>query len=337
MSQYEHASELLPWQTREFEQMAGLAEGGKLAHAYLLGGQQGLGKLTFAEHFAHYLLCQTSESDRPCGHCRECQLFNAGTHPDLKIIQPEDSSEIRIEQIRACINFVTQTSQRGGYKVVIFCPAEAMNVNSANALLKVLEEPADRTLLMLVSHQPGMLMATIRSRCHMLKFSRPPVDMVIPWLQSKNIHSSAEELLKMANYVPLRALQYADDDAIHDRTVLHSILGKLLSGNIDIASAAAECLPFGIEENIDGMLLCTADILIHSQTPPGSAYSVLHDHDLESLADYFRNSARLKALHNFYNELLAARRVIKSSNNPNPSLVMESLFYNWSKFTELAG
>ena len=326
----ENATELLPWMGEQYSRLLGLYSSGKLAHAYLFGGQQGLGKFMLARHFAHYLLCSEKQDDQPCGHCRECQLLAAGTHADLKIIQPEDSREIRIEQVRDTIAFINNTSQRGGYKVVIFNPAEAMNVSSANALLKALEEPSSSTLLILISHQPALLMATIRSRCHMLKFTRPSPEVVIPWLEAKNIRASATELLRIANNVPLRALEYADDDALHDRTVLHGVLEQLLSGNISIARAAAECEGYDIEDNIEGMMLCTSDILSHNQSARAGEHNDLDDHDLQNLAVFFQERTRLKKLHDFYRELLKTRRAINSSSNPNTLLILESLFYSWA-------
>ena len=323
-------TELLPWLADEFHQLISLAARGKLAHAYLFGGQEGLGKLELARHFAGFLLCSDAQGNQPCGACRDCQLLAVGTHPDLKLIQPEDSSEIRIEQVREIIDFIVQTSTRGGHKVVIFRPAEAMNVNSANALLKVLEEPGPGTLIILVSHQPALLLPTIRSRCHFVKFNRPSPEKVIPWLEAKNIHASPAELLRMANNVPLRALHYADDDALHERTVLHSVLEKLLTGSMDIADATAHCEQFSLEDNIEGMILCVADILAYNQSQSTSGSASLHDHDLQVLVEFFRDRTKLRALHDFYRELLAARRAVSSTSNPNPVLVLESLFYNWA-------
>lgn len=330
MSLSEHTSELLPWMVEDFKQLIALKDAGKLAHAYLFGGQQGLGKLLLAKHFSHFLLCTNPQGNESCGECRECQLLAAGTHPDLKVIQPVDSKEIKIDQIRETINFFSQTSQRGGYKIIIIEPAESLNINSANALLKVLEEPTDNTLLILVSHQPALLMATIRSRCHIKKFNRPAVEISIDWLESKNVRTSAKELLRIANNIPLRALHFADEDALHDRTVLHSVLESLLLGKMNIAEAADQCESYSLEDNIEALMLCSSDILTHNQLGSENEQSPLHDHDLGSLAVFFQDSTKLKALHIFYQELLTARRTINRTSNPNRMLVLESLFYNWA-------
>ena len=328
-----HPTELLPWMEEDFRQLVILHKSDKLSHAYLFAGQEGLGKFLLARHFTHYLLCNDPQSNLSCGKCRECQLLSAGTHPDLKILQPKDSSEIKIQQVRDTINFISQTSQRGGRKLIIVSPAEALNNNSANALLKVLEEPSDNTLLILVSHQPALLMATIRSRCHILKFNRPTPDVSIAWLESKNIRASAKELLRIANNIPLRALRFADEDALHDRTLLHSILEKLLIGNIGISDAAEQCGQFSLEDNIEALMLCTADILSHNQLGGMDGQSSLHDHDLKILAASFKQGTKLKALHDFYRELIGARRALNSKSNPNRMLILESLFYSWASIT----
>lgn len=329
MKHADNNPELLPWMRDAFSRLASLEASGKLAHAYLLGGQEGLGKRMLARYFAHYLLCRNRQGDAPCGECRECQLLAAETHPDLKIIQPEDSAEIKIDQVRGTIEFISRTSQRGGWKIILLCPAEAMNTNSANALLKVLEEPSPRTLLLLVSHQPALLMATIRSRCHALKFNRPAPEQVMPWLEAKNVRAAAE-LLRMAHNVPLRALHLADEDAAHDRTVLHDVLEEILRGRMDIAEAASACDQFSLADNIEGLMLCTVDIIAHNQGRDHQAVAPPDDHDLGALAAFFSDRTKLKALHEFYRELVTARRAVKSTTNPNPGLMLESLFYRWA-------
>ena len=164
-------SELLPWMTEEYEQLKSLHANNKLAHAYLFGGQQGLGKQFLASHFARNLLCSDVSDKQPCGQCRDCELIEAGTHPDLKLIQPENSNEIKIDQIRQVIEFVQQTSQRGGYQIVIIRPAEAMNINSANALLKIIEEPNDNTFFILIHNSNENILSTLKSRCLNFKIS----------------------------------------------------------------------------------------------------------------------------------------------------------------------
>jgi DNA polymerase-3 subunit delta' len=145
----------------------------QLPHALLLSGAAEIDKKSFALRFAKLLLCQQSINlKEACDNCHACQLFNAETHPDFHLIQPlEDGKIIKVDQVRDLIAKLNQTAQQGCYKVAIITPAEVLPVAAANALLKTLEEPAAQTLFVLISDSPGILPATIRSRCQSIVFS----------------------------------------------------------------------------------------------------------------------------------------------------------------------
>lgn len=146
-------ADIYPWQQALWSQLGGRAQH---AHAYLLYGPAGIGKRALAEHWAAQLLCQRPAAAGACGECKACQLLAAGTHPDYFVLEPEEAEKpIRVDQVRDLVGFVVQTAQLGGRKVVLLEPAEAMNVNAANALLKSLEEPSGDTVLLLISHQPA--------------------------------------------------------------------------------------------------------------------------------------------------------------------------------------
>lgn len=321
-------TELLPWHADIYKRLCDLDKEQKLAHAYLLEGAEGLGKLTLVKHFAHYLLCQSPKEQQPCLECHACHLIAAGSHPDLKLLIPEETRNIKIDQIRETLSFMSNTALRGGRKVIIIAPAEAMNNNASNALLKALEEPTAGTLLLLVSHQPALLMATIKSRCQKLSFACPDANVAIDWLQSKNISGPAEILLKLANGAPLKALHLADEDALHERGVLHSALERLLSGEVTIIEAAAQCDKFDIADNIEGMMLTVVDILEYNQ---GLQQGKLNDPELTILAAKLKSFKQIQTLHQYYQELLSARSALNSTANPNPQFILESLLYSWSQ------
>lgn len=135
----------------------------KLPHALLWEGGLLNHKKDFALCLAQLLLCQTQNA---CLSCQACQWVQAQAHPDLKLFPLEkDEAVIKIDEIRFAISHLQQTSHQGKYKIVIFCPAEAMGVNASNALLKTLEEPPPYTLIILISQYPTLLPVTIRSRC----------------------------------------------------------------------------------------------------------------------------------------------------------------------------
>ncbi len=147
----------------------------------LLQGRAGIGKLVFAEALAASLLCESPQTDGlACGQCLSCGWLEQGNHPDFRLITPEDKIEtdesgaekskkrnhILVDQIRGIADMVGLSSHRQGMRVVLLHPAEALNLESANALLKMLEEPPAGMVFVLVSHQPQRLLPTIRSRCH---------------------------------------------------------------------------------------------------------------------------------------------------------------------------
>jgi len=125
----------------------------QLSHAYLFTGAEGIGKKMLGLEFAELIGCK---------------------FPDLKIVtKKEDKSEIDISQIREVQNFLSYKSYNGGYKIVIINDAEKMNVDAQDCLLKDLEEPKEKTLFILISSKPDMLLPTIFSRCQTIKFFKP--------------------------------------------------------------------------------------------------------------------------------------------------------------------
>ncbi len=326
------STELLPWHTEQWEHFCQLRSTDKLAHAYLFQGQQGLGKESLARHLGHYLLCEAPIENKPCGQCQPCQLNSAGTHPDLVILKPEESKNIKIEQVRDAVEFMSKTSQQGGRKIIIVSPVEAMNINSANALLKILEEPAESSLLLLISHHPGLLLATIKSRCQSIKFVRPSEEAACHWLDSQNVSSSASTMLRLANGAPLKALALADEDATHERNILHESINQLLLRKINAVQAAEKCAKFEIKDNIDGMMLCITDILRFKQSEQSFK---LRDPDLLALSNIlFQHDA--VSLHGLLTEIIKARKAAISNTNPNVQLILESLFIAWANITNPA-
>ncbi|NTV09826.1 MAG: DNA polymerase III subunit delta' [Zoogloea sp.] len=201
-----------------------LALDGRLPHAILLSGPAGGGKRDFAEALAARLLCQRPGQDgHACGVCEACRWRLAGSHPDMMRVVPEAdeaaaepaegdakaaSRQIRVEQIRDLQASLTVGGHRGGERVIVLDPAEAMNVFTANALLKILEEPPASTLFLLVSSEPKRLLPTIRSRCQEWHFPRPDQAAAGRWLSSHGI-ADGTALLALSGGMPLAALELA--------------------------------------------------------------------------------------------------------------------------------
>ena len=188
----------------------------RLPHALLLHGPRGIGKLALAERACQLLLCEGA-GKRPCDACDACRWFLAGNHPDFRRIEPEalwveppdkPSIVIKVEQVRELADFLHIGSHRGRLRAALVHPAEEMNENAANALLKGLEEPPAGAVFVLVSHRPARLPPTIRSRCVAVPVPLPPRDAALQWLSGQGI-KEAERWLAYAGGAPLRAVDHA--------------------------------------------------------------------------------------------------------------------------------
>ena len=212
------------WNQPILESLA--ARSARLPHALLVYGPRGVGKLALAERVAQLLLCEGKP--KPCGACDGCRWYLGGNHPDFRRVEPDalaklpatdpeenevkkpkqPSIQIKIEQVRELADFLYVRSHRGAMRVALVHPAEDMNENASNALLKGLEEPPAGAMFILVSHRPAQLLPTIRSRCVAVPVPIPPRDAALKWLSAQGI-KDAERWLAYAGGAPLRALDYA--------------------------------------------------------------------------------------------------------------------------------
>lgn len=197
---------------------------GRLPHAILIESGEGCGELEIAQAIARSLLCENPKTDtRACGVCKACGWFALGNHPDFRLIVPESlapdseegaesgkkrSDQVRIEQVRELADFLAVGTHRGGLRVILIYPAEAMNANTQNALLKSLEEPPPATVFLLVATQSNRLLPTVRSRCLRFTLPQPDAERVFPWLKEQGI-GSPEAALAAVGGAPLAALKAA--------------------------------------------------------------------------------------------------------------------------------
>ncbi len=215
----------LPWLAEPLQ--AALAQ--QRGHALLVQGHEGIGALPFVLSLAQAWLCESNSADSrpPCGRCGSCKLIQNHLHPDLQLLMPEvlrrqhdwplvddkadsddskrkPSKQIRIDEVRGVIDWVFRTSGRGRGKVVVLHPAEALNLQSANALLKTLEEPPPGTRILLSTADAAWLLPTVRSRCQMLKLPPPSTAQALDWLQGQGVEG-ADVLLAASSGRPLEA------------------------------------------------------------------------------------------------------------------------------------
>ena len=193
----------LPWLQETLNRFSQWQQQGRLAHAYLLTGTQGIGKNHLATSMANRLLCANGVA---CGQCHACKLLAAGTHPDRYQLAA-DGGQIKVDAVRSLMAPVYGASLLGGAKVVLVEQAHLLNINAANALLKSLEEPPQGTYWLLISSQPGLLLPTILSRCQQLHVPVPTIQQAQQWLAEQGINTTAA-MLQRFHGAPL-ALQAA--------------------------------------------------------------------------------------------------------------------------------
>ena len=224
----------LPWQEALWQQVMSAPE--RLPHALLLHGARGIGKRHFARVLAQALLCETPDARRQaCGQCAGCQLVAADNHPDLRWLIPEadrpareeaaESDEgaaapaskgakasraILIDQVRDIGEFLAIAAHRGGRRIVLLAPAEALNGPAANALLKLLEEPPAGAVFIAVTDELDAVLPTVRSRCVLLRAPNPQPAAALAWLKSAGVED-AEDRLAEAGGAPI-GLQAGDED-----------------------------------------------------------------------------------------------------------------------------
>ena len=253
-----------PWQAASWQQLQQMRA--NLPHAILFHGPVGIGKVALAERFAQSLLCEQVQPDgHACGQCVSCGWFAKYSHPDYRRLRPETLDEadeaasdvasgeepeeaksgsstrkaskiIKIGQVRALADFANISTHRQGRRVVLLYPAEALNTESANALLKTLEEPHPGTIFLLVAGNLEDLLPTILSRCRKFALPLPSRADSLQWLQAQGV-TDAENWLAEQGGAPLAAFEMAHAGG---REEMDEFLRQLATPSVEGALKAAE-------------------------------------------------------------------------------------------------
>ncbi|MDP3307113.1 DNA polymerase III subunit delta' [Methylotenera sp.] len=203
-------TEIYPWQADVWRLVN--QDDKRRAHALLLHGRAGIGKYDFARCLSQALLCAHKDDlGHACGKCSSCNWFNEESHPDFRLLSPEQEADtdeessaskktkkktqISVAQIRELSDFLSLSSHRSdGLRIILIHPAEALNLASANALLKMLEEPAEGVVFILVAHQLQRLLPTIISRCQKINMPMPSDMQALAWLNEQGVKNAKEQL-----------------------------------------------------------------------------------------------------------------------------------------------
>ena len=329
---------LLPWHDAPLRELLSRRE--KLPHALLLYGRHGIGKVEFARAMAQSLLCESPDHVVACGTCDACGWFSQGNHPDYRELMPEalseddadadqpvdaeakekkKSKEIKVEQIRDIADFMTLSTHRDGFRVLLIHPAETLNANAANSLLKTLEEPPPRTVILLVTDQIGRLLATIKSRCQRVMVAAPDEATALAWLKSQGI-AGAETALGQAGGAPLDAVAFADADY---QSLRLAFLQVLTAADTDHIAAAHTFEKSDLMNLITWLQTWVSDVALSRLTG-----EVRHHHDQKTAIGRVAARVHLPRLFRYESQLRQTRRSI---HHPlNARLLLEQLLISYA-------
>ena len=291
---------IYPWHESAWRQLA--AQWGNRPNAWLLTGRRDTGKTAFARHLAQALLCEQPQAEhQPCGNCPSCHLFAQGSHPDYYELAPELPAEgesarkllqIKIDAVRAVLAPLLQSSVRGGLRVVLVQPAETMNTQAANALLKMLEEPPASVVFLLVTHNKDRLLPTIKSRCRPFLLPAPSAEEALGYLKTQNT-PQAEALLAFHSGAPLFAAE-PEQDAMREE--LCQLLAKpRLLAMLDYA-AAFDKQKWPLTVFLDWLHKWLADTALAQQNLP-PLYYPQHQAAIFQAASRTRGAALFQLVH----------------------------------------
>jgi DNA polymerase III subunit delta' len=324
-----------PWLDSAWQKLGQAMREDTLAHAYLISGVAGLGKFALANAFANVVLCESGEGLEACGVCRSCMLIAAGNHPDLKILQlEEDKKSILIDQVRDLIAFYSLRPHYGSRKLALIYPAELMNANAANALLKLLEEPPAGALLLLLSHRPGQLTQTIVSRCQKLKLSPPDWGTCLAWLDSER---AGDETVRPFGDQTLAGapLEIRAQLSTGEAPPFDAIIASLGAIALDQESPFVNARDYAkndVREFLDAI-----DVIVRALIATNFGQQLRHLHASQTTLRRLHeiaNKLNSQRLFSFLDQIASARSVVLRSSGIRSAEVIENLFYCWAKVTQ---
>jgi len=319
-----------PWHHEQWQRVSRARAADRLPHAILLAGPDGLGKADFAKRLSDSLVCvRLNENGDACGTCASCRQAHAGSHPDQRLVAPDEPGKmIKIDAIRDLSGKSVLAAQEGGYRVFLIQPAEAMNRAAANALLKTLEEPSSRSVLILVSSHPTRLAATIRSRCQVIKFGIPRVQEVRAWLREQGCEAELDELLAISGGAPLRALQAREQGWLEESRRLSQELLDLKQRKANPLTIVEEWEKRPLPLLSGSLKRCLSDLV---KLANGLRDSVIYHPGIRDDLQRLGEGIDLQRLHGFNDELLRLDR--DSSHNLNVQMQLEAIANRWLQIT----
>jgi DNA polymerase-3 subunit delta' len=304
----------------------------RVPHAYLFYGTEGVGKRTVAEIFSKAINCRNNTTDS-CDECPSCVKIDRGNHPDVVMIRAEGQF-IKIKEIRELQEQMKFRPLEGRKRIFIIDDADRMNIVSANALLKTLEEPSASNILILITARPHQLPMTILSRCQHVRFNPLQRETIAAYLQKKvSLDSQASFLISLSSGGSIgRALTLHDDSYLTTRNAVFTIMSKIRMND----PLMVLLLPndFGqdrkeVMERLGILMAGYRDALVYKET--GEVDRVINQDHIDVIQSVAENVAGRDIL----NSIRAVDRAFHAlSQNANKQLTLETMVFRLSRHFE---
>lgn len=305
----------------------------RMAHSYLFLGNEGIGKKWVALQFAKALNClqEGKEEGDSCDQCSSCKKIDDLVHPDVLVLEPENQT-LKVEQVRQMQRDLAFRPYEGKYRVCILSSSDRMAPHMSNTLLKTLEEPPPRTILILLANQVRLILPTILSRCQLIRFNPLPIPLVAQWLREEKGLSEEEAYLfaSLSEGSPGKALEIEDEIRRISRE-------ELLVGLVGIKSLSPErmqnwitSLPIKERENLLLVLevakTLLRDMVIVKVLKEGS--KMIHSdllRQIKTLSSTWQLSSLLKRMEILHQTIFAIK------TNANIELALETMMLSWAE------
>ncbi|MGQ0697589.1 MAG: DNA polymerase III subunit delta' [Panacagrimonas sp.] len=319
------AAEILPWHEEIWTRVQDSIRSGRLGHALLLAGPEGVGKRRFSRSLATSLLCEARTADgTACGRCRSCTQLAAGSHPNLIWLSREinektdkEKRDISMEQLRGAMQRLSLSSHYGQSRVVVIEPADALNISGVNAVLKTVEEPPVGCHILLLSERPMALAPTLRSRCQRINFPLPAADMAIRWLKSKRPDVDVEAALVESGGAPIAAFEALESGVIGQRSNWRQGLFELAEHQVDPLTAASRIPKDEVADWARTYLRVLHQVL---RALAGAA-------GIDPRVERVARTLGFARVEQLYLEAIESQHRLRG--NANPQLLVESLMISW--------
>ena len=308
-----------PWFRSTWQACLKDIENQRLPQAWLFHGNQGIGKQDFCQQLICRLLCQQPDGDFACSQCPACTQMAAATHPDFRLLTPEEgASTIKIGQWAPILQFAQQTTGVSGRKVIFIAPAEQLNHTISNALLKTLEEPVPGLIFVLMTNALSQILPTLLSRCQAKHLPSPTAEEGAVWLKQHNPEIEITELPAFWLQRPIvLSQQIADPSFVAQRQRIYDCLSDLILGHIEPLQVSTELAALDFKNALHLLDEWLAQMI----------FSCAHLAD-PAVIDAHQRS--LKQWYSYRDEVVGHLQRIAAGNPANAALALENLMVNLS-------